>query len=201
MENFNQKEELTKEAIKEIENLDFMDNQGKVDIILTYKKFKPSSKIELFFKPGYESYSERDFKANTDKIEKIFKDLSLAYILEISEEEKDSRVAVFYIGKDSECRDRIKDAFGEKNNNKKDLKVGNELGYPPTAIEGYRNRKIKKFNSLPEEVRNSEYVKFLNFLLSEDHWEDELEVVKERANALKEISPELYQKITTADKT
>lgn len=201
MENFNQKEELTKEAIKEIENLDFIDNQSKVDIILTYKKVKPSSKVELFFKPGYESYSERDFKANIDKVERIFKDLSLRYVLEISEEEKDFRVAVFYIGKDIECRDRIKNAFGEKDNDKKDLNAGNELGYPPTAIEGYRSGKIKKFDSLPEEVRNSEYVKFLNFLLSEDHWEDELKAVKERANALKEISPELYRKITATDKT
>ena len=89
------------------------------DIILTYKKFKPSSKIELFFKPGYESYSEQDFKANIDKVERIFKDLSLQYVLEISREEKDLHIAVFYIGKDSECRDRIKDAFSKKDNDKK----------------------------------------------------------------------------------
>ena len=155
----------------------------------------------MFFKPGYESYSEQDFKANIDKVERIFKDLSLQYVLEISREEKDLHIAVFYIGKDSECRDRIKDAFSKKDNDKKDLIIGNELGYPLTAIEGYRNRKIKKFDSLPEEVRNSEYVKFLNFRLSEDHWEEELKIVKDRADALKEISPELYRKIATADKT
>ena len=199
MENFIKKEELIKESIREITSLDFMGNQDKVDIILTYKQFKPAGKIELFFKPGYKSYSEQDFETNIEKVEKIFKDLSLPYELEISKE-KDFHIAVFYIGKDSECRDRIKRAFSEKDNDRKDLIVGKELGYPSTAIEGYRNRKIKKFNSLPEEVRNSEYIKFLNFQLSEDHWEEEFETVKERADELQKISPDLYQKIVAVDK-
>lgn len=201
MENFNQKEELIKESIKEIENLDFIGNQDKVDIILTYKKFKPSSKIELFFKPGYKSYSEQDFKANIGKAERIFKNLSLPYDMEISKE-SDLHVAIFYIGRDNECLDKIKKAFAEKGNgnNNKDLIIGKELGYPTTAIEGYRSKKIKKSDSLPEEVRNSGYIKFLNFQLSEDHWEEELKTVKERADALRGISPDLYQKIIAVDK-
>ncbi len=199
MENYYRKEELIMESFKEIEGFDFLDDQSKVDIILTLKKKKPSSKIELFFKPGYESYTKEDFKNNLDKIEGVFKNTSLPYDLEISKE-NDFHVAVFYVGQDNEHLDKIKKAFSEKENVKRDLVIGENLGYPKTAIEGYISRKFKKNDSLPEKVKNSEYINFLNFKLSEEHWEDELKAVKERSDALKQISPNLYRKIVENNK-
>lgn len=199
MENYYCKEELIMESIKEIEGFDFLDDQSKVDIILTLRKKKPSSKIELFFKPGYESYTKEDFKNNLDKIEGVFKNTSLPYDLEISKE-NDFHVAVFYVGQDNEHLNKIRKAFSEKDEAKRDLIIGKELGYPASATEGYRSKKIKKNDSLPEEVKNSEHINFLNFRLSEDHWEDELKTIKERADTLREISPSLYQKVVTASK-
>ena len=113
MENFNQKKELIKESIKEIENLDFIGNQDKVDIILTYKNLSRPVKLSYFFKPGYKSYSEQDFKANIGKAERIFKNLSLPYDMEISKE-SDLHVAIFYIGRDNECLDKIKKPLQKK---------------------------------------------------------------------------------------
>jgi len=44
-------------------------------------------------------------------------------------------------------------------------------------------------------VLSSDYIHFLDFILSKDHWQEELEFVKRRAEEVKRLAPDLYAKI------
>jgi len=58
-------------------------------------------------------------------------------------------------------------------------RMGRLFGYPRTAIEAFVNGdKLIEKTDLPEEVLNSDYIRYLDFRLSAQNYKEELEVVK-----------------------
>ncbi|HBM45998.1 MAG: hypothetical protein UT05_C0001G0025 [Parcubacteria group bacterium GW2011_GWF2_38_76] len=191
--------EIILETLKNLENFDFLPNQNKVDLICVYQKIKPASKIEIFFKPGYQSYTEGDFKHNLSSLKTVLDDLGLPYNVHVDDFDKEEVAAIFYVGKDQHSLHETMKAFQDSTKDR-DKVIGKSLGYPETAIQAYSERKLKKISALPEEIRKSEYIKFLNFQLSEDHWQDEVEDVKKRAKLIKEVDETFYRKIINSQK-
>lgn len=79
--------------------------------------------------------------------------------------------------------------------------LGILFGYPATAAEAYaydRSQGIERGDPrshlLPQEKHPKEdFMAFLSFGLSKDHWQEEIEVVKKWAAATKKLNPGLYQ--------
>lgn len=187
----NKKETL--EILKNLENFDFLANQHKIDIICVYKGIKPASKIELLYRPGYPSYIKKDFQSNLSLLKDVLKSLNLSSSMDIDDSDNEETVTTFYIGKNQQNLQEVIEAFSNIEEDR-DKIIGKALGYPKTAINNYPN-KIKSIDSLPEEVKNSEYIKFLNFRLSEDYWQEEIEEVKKRAATIKEVDENFYNTI------
>jgi len=49
---------------------------------------------------------------------------------------------------------------------------------------------------LPEEISSAEYMAFDTFVLSPDHWQEEIETVKKWAETVRKLSPVIYARFT-----
>jgi hypothetical protein len=89
---------------------------------------------------------------------------------------------------------------------------GELLGFPKTAVDAFVNSialekktspETRLFASelqiateeLPSDVRSEDYMAFLGFMLSREHWREELETVKKWAQAVEEADSALYQRM------
>jgi len=75
---------------------------------------------------------------------------------------------------------------------KRTIAEGRLFGFPETAIEGYISGKRKDNETLPDDIRRSDAMTFLNFRLSEGHWADEWKTVEARAETVRSLAPEVY---------
>ncbi len=161
---------------------------------------KPVCDIELYNpdRSAYQnetSYQEwnREYQNTVSKLEELLKKFSLPYSLTFHK--KDDRddepryeVAIFLVGKDEASLQALLDSDSAE-------EAGHAFGMPDTAVSAYVDSKIKNRETLPSEVLSSDYIHFLDFRLSEDHWQEELESVKRRAEEVKRLTPDLYEKI------
>jgi len=80
-----------------------------------------------------------------------------------------------------------------------DREIGLTLGYPETAVEAFVSGDELDYRELPkEEIRKltkEGTSKFLDFHLSKDHWQEELNLVKRQQALIKEKFPNLYKEI------
>jgi hypothetical protein len=100
----------------------------------------------------------------------------------------------FFVAKDEGTARALRDA---QINRRHDV-FGKLCGFPETAIRAFlqkkKNReKFMEVDDLPLEIRSEDYMAFLFFKLSKDHWLEELEVAKEWSKKIKELDYELYK--------
>ena len=75
-----------------------------------------------------------------------------------------------------------------------DKAIGMVLGFPETAIEAFiGERRALSRKKLPDDVRKSESVRFCDFMLSEDNWQEEIKQGQRYADFIKKVSPKIYQ--------
>ena len=106
----------------------------------------------------------------------------------------------FSIGKNKEALSLLVDADKEVDDKMKSERVAEALDIPKTAIQAWSVGKIKDPETLPGDIKESDYYHFIDFALSEDHWKEELEVVRDRAEKIRQIVPWLYESTISSSK-
>jgi hypothetical protein len=108
--------------------------------------------------------------------------------------------ALLFISKNKELLDTVTgldDMHGE-NPLESDRQFGILMGYPKTAVEafcsGNRENLLPLNFELPPEYRDLE--KFVQFRLSRDHWQEELEFVRGWLDEVRWRAPKLFARIT-----
>ncbi len=181
--------------VEKIEGLPLVDFD-KVDIMLILKNLKQATYVKIY------SDRKKDF-------EQSLKDLGLVGLLGKKEKLPNSKKTAqeFYIARTEDVAKRIETALQTFN----DAELGVLSGYPPSAIENFE--KIKKLtgsekevyeslkgllievSELPEDIRQEDYLSFVNFRLSRDNFRQELEVVRGWAEEIKRLDPALFKRV------
>lgn len=78
--------------------------------------------------------------------------------------------------------------------------IGTLFGFPATAVKEYsKNGERMEYEDLPRDIAQSELGRFARntrlFILSKDHWQEELEVVAQWASCIQQRAPLLYKAI------
>jgi len=195
--------EVTEKEIEMIEKSPLF-YQEKVSLALATLGEKPVSWIDVS-----ERYNQTKTKRKENKIlnqleveknqvQQILNELGLVYEIKkfkIEEETTFNSGYDFLVSKKQEDLSLFRESIKAKD----DKKIGECLGYPETATNGFINNNILDYNELPKEeaekLINEETSKFLTFRLSKDHWQEELEVVRSWQLLIKENFPNLYKEV------
>ncbi len=87
-------------------------------------------------------------------------------------------------------------ALARAHNENNDREFGLLVGYPITAVDAFLGNQPRiEHEDLPKEIQSSEYFHFLEFVLSKDHWQEEIETVKRQAEIVQKVAPAFYQNI------
>jgi len=186
------------EALKRLREADFIASKNKVGIFLLAERLKPACSVELLFQPGHATYTEEDYTWNLQTLSFLLDDLGLPYVVEQSEDEY-YETTEFSIGKDEESLQALLDADQAAERAARDRKRGMAFGYPRTAIEAMVAGRVLLSGQYPEELSEDVAIKFVPFLLSRDHWKEELEEVRKQAETIRQKDPLLYQQIAEAN--
>ncbi len=184
---------------KLIELKKFLSDQDMADILLVWDGFKPAAIVELSYFPR-SKFSREEFHRKIGNLKKILQKLDLHYRLQVNYSKRKREVAHYsYIARNQKKLEEVIVADAEMNTKKRRLQIGVLLGYPKTAAEAFANGKTLNYRNLPSAVSQKKELKFLNFRLSR-HWRRELEYMRKRARAIKQITPDLYMKIIKGSK-
>lgn len=203
-------EEKEKKDIEAIENIDFLGDQDKMELILTYLGEKPSSIVEIDYNEKKSIVSEDEFLQAKDDLKKLFEECGLEFsILEskgvdYSDDCFERRGFTFFIGRNKDAIEKLKEARLWKNIKEEGLL----LGYPESACKAFseamrdgNSKKLLEKKELWKKLSLEEKKEFIekglfhfqNFRFSEDNWEEELKTVKKWQEIIREKSPKLYR--------
>lgn len=184
----------------ELKDFEIITDQDRVFLLLVLEGLKSVCDIELV-NPDHSTYENetdyqewnREYQKAISKLEELLKRFHLPYTLEHYRKEGQYPYdgVLFSVGKDEVSLQALHNIRSEE-------EFGHVFEIPDTAISGYVNgRSLNDLDTLPDSVKDSDYFHFLDFRLSEDHWEEELEFVKRRAEQVKRLAPDLYTKIVS----
>lgn len=191
----NPEHSIDPEILERIGDLDFLTHGDVINIVLMYHERKPASIVELPY-----GISEDEAKADADEwqrssreVEEILAALSLPFVPFHDDEFPDYPPSHYYVCKDQEHLDRLLE-FRKKYDPEG---IGLALGYPKTATEADAKGTRLPVEQVPDELRKSDEFKLLNFRLSADHWQEEMEQVRQNAQFIQKHYPSFYQKIVS----
>ncbi len=179
---------------RELAECTFLSANDKADIVLMMEGKKDAAVISTIGSLGDRS-AEELFEKNTAHIQRILKSAHLPYDF-FREREGRFITASFCVGSNMATMEKLRVVRDMKDIRAKTAAEGRLFGFPETAIEGYLHDKRKDNKTLPEEIRSSEAMPFLNFRLSEDHWQDEWKTVAARAEQVGALAPAIYRSMT-----
>lgn len=220
----NNEVKISPEQEKLIEELP-IDDLEKVDLILTLLGFKSAIDIHVILKswrpdekePMLSREEEQAILANVQaKIES----LGLSSVIGESRhhfkpqtltDEKTKTPFILFgvewqellVARTKEEAEKFKEICKLSEKEKAPL-LGKLSGYPDSCIQayqkyveaGYRAEGIlMELSDFPPDVREQDFMAFLQFRLSKDNWEKELETVKMWAEKIKTSAPKLYARI------
>ncbi|GEM_PF-2771155 len=199
--------------LAELDNHPLLTDQDRSHILLVLEGLKQACVIELVNpdKAGYVSGHEDEYEQNTEdfnntvrELEELFRKLNIPYYMLAEHVEEEEGLAActvneFFIGKDPGTLEKLKNMEAEPDDEKKQTEFARIMDIPATAIDAWNHGNIKDPKTLPDSIKKSELINFVDFALSADHWQEELEFVKKRADAIKNLAPDLYTKIVDAD--
>ena len=184
--------ELSPEIVKEIENLEMID-QNKVLLIVTASGLKPAS----IFATGI------GLEIDSPKIENItsvIKKLNLKFEVKKRKfriEKEKSYIEIIVANNLNNLKFLSEAARGDS-----DELLGRACGLPKTAIEAYiGKREALDREKLPDEIKKSDAVRFCFFKLSADNWPEEIKQGQKYADLVKRISPKIYQEVVMYEET
>lgn len=162
-----------KEHIKEIENISAGPAQ-LASVILVLLGFKPAAQLVL---------SKRNDKP--EKVKKILNSAGL-YTFETMKMTKGAS-ADLAISRSKEIAEKLRYLSAAKNHEE----YGTLMGYPQSAIDAF----LRKEERLDRDNYPSMKGIVVHFILSKDHWEEEMKVLKKRSQAIKKYAPSIFKKL------
>lgn len=200
------KREKEKREVEMIEKSP-LEYQDKMELALLYLGEKPAIWIDTptSHRVFYKSEKKREeikifnkLSAEKENLEQVLKDLKLVYEFQKNEIDDEKTYGIeysFLVAKNSENLSRLKDAIQIEDGKE----TGLILGYPKTAVEAFDSNNTLDYKKLPKEeiekLIEEGTSKFLDFHLSKDHWQEELNLVKRHQALIKEKFPNLYKEI------
>ena len=194
---------------KEIEMIEKspLEYQDKMELALLYLGEKPAIWIDtpISHRVFYKSERKREeveilnkLSVEKENLEQVLKDLNLVYELQKNEVENEETYSIeysFLVAKNSENFSRLKNAIKAEDSKE----IGLILGYPKTAVEAFDSGKELDYKKLPEKeikkLTEEETSKFLDFHLSENNWQEELNLTRRHQALIKEKFPNLYKEV------
>lgn len=192
-------ETILKRSIEAVENSN-LHVEEKLALVLFLLDRKPGVQLG-----GYKVAQQEEDKRET------MKEFStqLAFILQFFGEQKiphrvvkdlsdeDGVISFSVLGAKNQ---KILDEFTEADKKEDEKTFGSIVGYPKTATEALQTDKMFQFrNELPPEevakLRAEGVAPFFRFIPSRDHWEDELEFVRQQQKLIREKAPKLYEEV------
>ncbi|PJE77199.1 hypothetical protein COV05_00475 [Candidatus Uhrbacteria bacterium CG10_big_fil_rev_8_21_14_0_10_48_16] len=178
--------------LSELKDCELITNQDRVSLLLVLEGLKSACDIQLYslyrfpgVKESVYKEADREYQKTISTVKGLLEKFHLPYELTFGEPPLET--AYFQIGKDTASLQALLDSRDTE-------EEGRAFGIPDTAISQLAD-KNKSREILPAEVLSSDYIHFLDFILSKDHWQEELEFVKRRAEEVKRLAPDLYAKI------
>lgn len=89
---------------------------------------------------------------------------------------------------------RVANLFKSERTEGMTFEIGKSLGYPPTSTEAYIGKRERYERGLDPFVERR-IPGTLQFMLSKEHWKEEIKTSIDWLQSIKEKSPELYQQI------
>ena len=175
---------------RELAGCEFLSPNDKADIMLLSSGVKKAAIISVLGSLK-DRNDEARFERDTTRLQRILKNAHLPYDLS-SHVDGTFITKSFDVGSNQTTIALLRATKGMKSD-ERTVAEGQLFDYPETAIRGYVDHKRKDNTTLPEEIRKSDSMAFLNFRLSEDHWADEWKTVEARAEEVKAIAPEVYR--------
>jgi len=196
--------EHRKEIVEKLEGLEFLYDTDKIIFLLVFTGEKSGGHIGIVYRLDTSDYTEEEFRNRGRKLQDFLEENKVSYYSREIEPQRATNGEIilkqldFYLAKDIESLEKIKEAVDEHD----ERKFGLAMGYPQTAVEAFVSTEdpFTKPDLLfvePIEVEFSEERSFLFFRMSKEHWHEELEVVKRWARTIKEVAPQLYEEITS----
>ncbi|MST04353.1 MAG: hypothetical protein EXS49_02190 [Candidatus Pacebacteria bacterium] len=195
--------------LSKLEAYKLFTDQDKVNLILVLEGAKSICEIELNnpSKEAYEKNADVVYQENTEEFEKsisvleaLIQELGLFYdkmAFHNNESQPEYDGVEFIVSKVQEKVDLFRKIEEEKNDEKRGIEFGKIFEIPDTAIKAFESGKLKLPEDLPSEIKQEEAFYFIYFAFSEDYWQEEFEIVRRRAEIVKEIAPNLYAKIVS----
>lgn len=170
-------------AMKKLEQIDC--NLGtKATMLLVAAGVKPSSTVDIY-------KHEEDIESVKNKM----RDAGLYFDdIEVAPFSNENRAASLTIARSQEAATHLAELFNAERSDTNNIDLGKSLGYPATSTEAYIGRSERYEGGLDPFVERR-IPGNLQFMLSKNNWEQELQTAKRWLNVLKEVSPETYQKI------
>lgn len=207
--------ELTEQErifIKELEKSNTLADTHKIDLLLAWRKRKPISIIEFMIPSsvGKDKTQREETERRKSEVKNTYAlirsmgltvEMQEPYILTHDDDEKTYHHFPITVASSKSKAQRFTTLLSKKEDSMAIKAQGIMLGYPATASAAYaawrenpelENELVLDKQVLPSEIRGQEYMAFLQFRLSRDHWEQELETVKQWADTIRSISPTLY---------
>ena|SRR3990167_6647600 len=192
--NENEKNPEIQFAIEQLANIQSIPDSAKSNILLVFMGLKPACKFSILFGGASKGYSREDFEKYKSDLENVLRNFGIKFKLSDEETTEEGLQEIYVsVGHDESKLNALTEAWQLPPGSKeRDLKVGNALGIPETAMRSYVNHETVNFADLPPEA--AQEFRKAEFLPSRDHWQEELEEVKRRNEVVKRIAPRLFEK-------
>ena len=159
----------------------------KATMVVVQLGVKPSATIDIY-----------KHEEDVDSIKKKMADAGLYFDdMEQAPFRNKYLAASLAIAKSQEAATQLATLFRSERSDNNNIELGKSLGYPATSTEAYIGRREKYERGLNPFVERR-IPSNLQFMLSKDKWEEELQSGIAWIKALKEASPETYQKMIEA---
>ncbi|GEM_PF-4780755 len=183
-----------------------LSSETKRDILLILLEEKSVTRIggaiDLESKSEKAEKRRQRIEHEIKEIKKVIKELDLpSEVMETQvkkEDKQTGRRVDILIGKNQESIERIKEINKNPTKTENEREAGKLYGYPPTAVETYAKR-----GGLIDPEKDKEILRekeaglenFVNFRLSKEHLEEEIEFIKKHKELIKEASPQIYKEL------
>lgn len=173
---------------------DVISPRHKLDVMLVSLGEKPATwqDIDSFRQHGT-AYADKSFIRRVKDMRNLLQRIELPYY-----ELLDRYSGSFFIGQTPEFAQRLHHAYTMSPSPERDRLFGEAVGFPQTAVAAFERmergnkRALMRQEELPEEITTREEMAFLNFMLSRDHWGEELRAIRNQIDILKKRAPRLY---------
>ncbi|MET0979963.1 MAG: hypothetical protein ABWX90_01755 [Candidatus Saccharimonadales bacterium] len=190
-------------AIEDLANLEAIPAIDKAHILLVANGDKPSMHTALFTDPALVKDIQQPDIDSMNKLVRIIADLKLEYEVEtqlsteqVNGTEMHSTRILFYIARRMSVVNQL---IGARK--KGDIeREGSLLGFPKSAVDAYISDNVIEVSHWPTSTEHvtADEMKFLNHMISNDNWKDEVKYLPEYARTTRLISPKIYDQCVSS---